>query len=150
DRAMAGEIRDQAETGAPAGATRARAGEIRADRLRRMGPTPMDAAVRLEADRVTGDLARDKDRWRHGFTRRRVLGGAGAVGVASLGTQLVTTRYSFADPATTNRTLVAVFLRGGMDGLSVIQPLNDSNLKQLRPTIGIDAKALLPADSRFG
>jgi uncharacterized protein (DUF1501 family) len=122
----------------------------RKDRLGRMGPTPMDAAIRLEADRVTGDLARNKDKWRKGFTRRRVLAGAGAVGVASLGTQLVTTRYSFADPATTTRTLVAIFLRGGMDGLSVIQPANDANLKQMRPTIAIDTKALLPADSRFG
>lgn len=137
DRALAGEIRAQAA-------------QTRAEQLRRMGPTPMDAAVRLEADRVTADLARNRDRWRHGFTRRRVLAGAGAVGVASLATQLVTTRYSFADPGTTTRTLVAIFLRGGMDGLSVIQPLNDPNLKQLRPTIGIDTKALLPADSRFG
>ncbi len=101
--------------------------------LRRMGPTPMDAAIRLEADRVTGDLARDKDSWRKGFTRRRVLAGAGAVGAASLGTQLVTTRYSFADPATTTRTLVTIFLRGGMDGLSVIQPANDAYLSRCAP-----------------
>jgi uncharacterized protein (DUF1501 family) len=131
-------------------ADRARGAQARADRLRRMGPTPTDAAVRMEAERVTEELARDKDRWRFGFTRRRVLGGAGAVGVAALGTQLVTTRYSFAAPATTTRTLVAIFLRGGMDGLSVIQPINDPYLKQLRPTIGIDPKALLPGDARFG
>src|SRR5262245_46069520 len=123
---------------------------VREEQLRRMGPTPTDAAIRLEAERVTSELARDKDKWRKGFTRRRVLAGAGAVGVASLGTQLITTRYSFADPATTTRTLIAIFLRGGMDGLSVIQPADDANLMQMRPTIAIDAKALLPADSRFG
>jgi uncharacterized protein (DUF1501 family) len=104
----------------------------------------------MEADRVTAGLSRDAEKWRRGFTRRRVLAGAGAVGVASLATQLVTARYSFADPATTTRTLVTIFLRGGMDGLSVIQPANDPSLAQMRPTIAIETKALLPADSRFG
>ncbi len=131
-------------------ADRASGARARAERLRRMGPTPADAALRMEAERVTADLARDKDKWRKGFTRRRVLAGAGAVGVASLGTQLITTRYSFAAPSTTTRTLVVIFLRGGMDGLSVIQPANDANLRKMRPTIAIAENALLPADSRFG
>ncbi len=126
-----------------------RAEQVRVE-LARRGPTPADALLRTEAEQVGAELARDRDRWRKGFTRRRVIAGAGAVGVAALGTQLVTTRYSFADPATTTRTLVVVFLRGGMDGLSVIQPANDGNLRRLRPTIAIDAAALLPADSRFG
>src|SRR5689334_19155134 len=90
--------------------------------MRRYGPTLTDAAIRVQADRVQQDLAGQKEGWRRGFTRRKVLAGAGKVGVAALGTQLVTTRVAFGDPATTARTLVVVFLRGGMDGLSVIVP----------------------------
>src|SRR5262245_55834729 len=104
-----------------------------ADELRRYGPNLTEAAIRVQAETVAADLAREKDRWRRGFTRRRVIAGAGAVGVAALGTQLVTTKYSFADPAATGRTLVVVFMRGGMDGLSVIVPANDRNLMRARP-----------------
>lgn len=122
----------------------------RAEELRRHGPNPTEAAIRLHAQRVQADLAREKDRWRKGFTRRRVIAGAGAVGVAALGTQLVTTKYAFADPAANTRTLVVIFLRGGMDGLSVIVPAGDANLRRARPNIGVEAGALLPLDSRFG
>ena len=104
--------------------------------LGRHGPNLTEAAIRVQAETVAADLAREKDRWRRGFTRRRVIAGAGAVGVAALGTQLVTTKYSFADPATNNRTLVIVFMRGGMDGLSIVVPANDANLKKARPTPG--------------
>ena len=121
-----------------------------ADELRRYGPNLAEAAIRVEAETVATDLAREKDRWRRGFTRRRVIAGAGAVGVAALGTQLVTTKYSFADPASNNRTLVIVFMRGGMDGLSIVVPANDANLKKARPTLVVPDSALLAGDSRFG
>jgi len=126
-----------------------RAAVARAE-LARRGPNLAEAALRVEAEEATIALARERDRWRHGFTRRRVIAGAGAVGVAALGTQLLTTRYAFADPAAARRTLVMVFLRGGMDGLSVIQPLDDPYLRQARPGLVIPAAALVPADSRFG
>jgi len=118
--------------------------------LQRYGPNLTEAAIRVHAETVAADLAQEKDRWRRGFTRRRIVAGAGAVGVAALGSQLVTTKYAFADPATTSRTLVVIFMRGGMDGLSVIVPANDPNLKKARPNIGVDTAALLPGDSRFG
>ncbi|HEY3008472.1 MAG TPA: DUF1501 domain-containing protein [Micromonosporaceae bacterium] len=118
--------------------------------LRRHGPTAGDAATRVHADRVTAELAAQRDRWRHGFTRRRVLAGVGAVGVASLAAQLTTTRVAFGDPTTTRRTLVVVFLRGGMDGLSVVVPAGDPYLPKARPTIGVPAGALLAGDDRFG
>lgn len=121
-----------------------------ADELRRYGPNLTEAAIRVRAEAVQANLAREKDRWRRGFTRRRVIAGAGAVGVAAFGTQLVTSRYAFADPATTNRTMVVVFMRGGMDGLSIIVPANDPNLKKARPNIVVPDAALLPGDSRFG
>jgi uncharacterized protein (DUF1501 family) len=116
--------------------------------LRRHGPNLAEAAIRLGAEQVTNDLVAAKERWSKGFTRRRVI--AGAVGVGALGSQLVTTRYAFADPATNTRTLIVVFMRGGMDGLSVIVPGNDPNLRKARPNIGVPPEALLPGDSRFG
>jgi uncharacterized protein (DUF1501 family) len=118
--------------------------------LARLGPNLAEATVRVHAETVAVDLAQQRDSWRRGFTRRRVLAGAGAVGCAALGTQLVTTRVAFADPATTTRTLVVVFMRGGMDGLSVIVPANDANLRRARPGIAVPTAALLPGDSRFG
>lgn len=121
-----------------------------AEEIRRHGPNLAEARVRLAAEAVSSELDQQRDRWRFGFTRRRVLAGAGAVGVAALGTQLVTARVAFADPASTNRTLVVVFMRGGMDGLSVLVPADDVNLRRARPTIAVPASALLPADPRFG
>jgi len=118
--------------------------------LDRYGPTRAEAALRLHAERVTTDLAEQKRAWERGFTRRRTLFGVASAGIAALGAQLVTTRVAFADPATTNRTLVVIFLRGGMDGLSVVQPVNDNNLKTLRPGLTIAADALLPAGRGFG
>ncbi len=121
-----------------------------ADELSRYGPTPGDAAVRVHAEQVSAELAAQRQRWRYGFTRRRALFGVAGAGIAALGTQLVTTRVAFADPASTTRSLVVVFLRGGMDGLSVVQPANDANLRKARPTITIPAAALLPAGRGFG
>lgn len=118
--------------------------------LRRHGPNLSEAAIRVGAEQVSLELAAAKEQWAKGFTRRRIIAGAGAVGVAALGTQLVTTRYSYADPATNTRTLVVVFMRGGMDGLSVIVPANDANLRKARPNTAIATEALLPGDSRFG
>jgi uncharacterized protein (DUF1501 family) len=43
-----------------------------------------------------------------------------------------------------------VFMRGGMDGLSIVVPANDPNLRKARPNIMVETGALLPADSRFG
>jgi uncharacterized protein (DUF1501 family) len=95
--------------------------------------------------------------WRHGFTRRRVLAGAGKVGVAALGSQLVTTRYAFAaapksavPKAVTLNTLVVVFLRGGMDGLSALVPAFEPDLYTARPHTAVPASLLLPADRGFG
>jgi uncharacterized protein (DUF1501 family) len=118
--------------------------------LLRHGPNAAEAAIRLQAEEVAGALAAQRDKWRKGFTRRRVIAGAGAVGVAALGTQLVTTRVAFGDPATTKRTLVTIFLRGGMDGLSVVVPASDPNLYRARPNIAVPAAALLAAGRGFG
>jgi uncharacterized protein (DUF1501 family) len=118
--------------------------------MRPMRPDPLDHAVRARADRVKRELDEAKDRWSKGFTRRRLVQGAGFVGVAALGSQLVTGRVSFAAPEDSKNTLIVIFLRGGMDGLSVVVPGNDADYHRLRPNIGIPPAALLPADNRFG
>ena len=102
-----------------------------------------------QAATVDADLAAQDAAWSKGFTRRRFIQGAGMVGAAALGTQLVTTRVAYAAPVagqdpTTLNTVVTVFLRGGCDGLRVVVPgasaLGGDYLAQVRP-------GLLPATS---
>lgn len=83
--------------------------------------------------------------------RRAVLAGsaAAAAGTASgLGPQLFTA--SAAGAQTTGGTLIVVFLRGGMDGLSVIVPADDPHLLAARPGIAVRAGSLLPLARGFG
>ncbi|WP_246010109.1 DUF1501 domain-containing protein [Actinokineospora cianjurensis] len=117
--------------------------------LDRLGPNRAEARLRAEAARVAHDGEHRRRLWDRGFTRRRVIAGAGAAGVAALGAQLVTTRVSFGDPARKG-TVVVVFLRGGMDGLSVLVPAGDPHLQAARPKIAAPAGALLPLDRGFG
>jgi uncharacterized protein (DUF1501 family) len=121
------------------------------EELLRYGPTAGEAALRFQAETVLAALAEQKDRWRHGFTRRRVIAGAGAVGVAALGAQLVTTKVAFGAPGD-DRTLIVIMMRGGMDFLSVVVPRGDGSLAAARPSIGIPGAALLDAgpETRFG
>lgn len=121
------------------------------DELLRYGPSAGEAAVRYQASCVAEELAAQKDRWRFGFTRRRVVAGAGAVGVAALGSQLLTTKVAFGAPGD-DRTLIVIMMRGGMDFLSVIVPRGDGNYLSARPNIGIQPAALLDggAETRFG
>jgi uncharacterized protein (DUF1501 family) len=113
--------------------------------LARLGPNPAEAALRVRAARVEADRV----------SRRRFLAGgmayacAGAAGVASVGTQLVSTRVSFG-AGSGDGTLVVIFLRGGMDGLSVLVPADDPNLLGARPDIAVRGGALLPLDRGFG
>jgi uncharacterized protein (DUF1501 family) len=130
----------------------------------RLGPNRVEAVLRARAARVTADRAARDDVWRQGFTRRRLLAGAGMAGVATLGAQLVTTRVSLAAPpaarspeaaeaataASATGTLVVMFLRGGMDGLSVLVPADDPDLQAARPDLAIPGSALLPLDRGFG
>jgi uncharacterized protein (DUF1501 family) len=117
--------------------------------LARLAPNRSEAVLRARAARVEVDGERRDDLWRRGFTRRRFVAGAGMVGVASLGAQLVTVRASFAAASDTG-TLVVIFLRGGMDGLSVVVPADDPHLLAARPGIAVRAGSLLPLDRGFG
>lgn len=124
----------------------------------RPGPPMSDSArCALElrtlaaADSVQADLCTQARLWDRGFTRRRLLAGAGMVGVAALGSQLVTTRHAYAAAGTGNgKTLVTVFLRGGMDGLATVVPGDDAIYNTARGTIGIPTANLLNLDSTFG
>ncbi|WBQ06357.1 DUF1501 domain-containing protein [Kribbella sp. CA-293567] len=118
---------------------------------RRLGPTPADAVLRAGAAAVTADAEDRESQWSHGFTRRRLLAGGLGVGVAAMTTQLVTTRVSWAAPgADPGGTLIVVFLRGGMDGLSVLVPADDPNLLKARPSIAVRAASLLDLQRGFG
>ena len=91
-----------------------------------------------------------RDVWQsEGFTRRTFLAGAGKVAVAALGTQLVTARAGYAQGSGTG-TLVVIFLRGGMDGLSVLVPADDPDLRAARPDLAVPGSALLPLTRGFG
>ncbi|WP_238014039.1 DUF1501 domain-containing protein [Dactylosporangium sp. AC04546] len=120
------------------------------DELRRHGPNLCEAALRVQAEQVQDELSAERDKWSKGFTRRRLVQGAGFVGVAALGSQLVTSRVAFAAPEDNKGTLVVIFLRGGMDGLSVVAPVEDGNYRQMRPSIAIPAAAAMPAGRGFG
>jgi uncharacterized protein (DUF1501 family) len=116
----------------------------------KLGPTTADSAVRAaaEANRISAE--KRETLWSRGFNRRTFLKGGLGVGVAALGTQLVTTRVAYADPGTaTNGTLVVLFLRGGMDGLSLLVPANDPNLVTNRPDIAVRGDTLITMERGF-
>ncbi|ONI68704.1 hypothetical protein BWI15_37650 [Kribbella sp. ALI-6-A] len=117
----------------------------------RLGPTPADAAVRAQAAAVSTEVDQRREKWSRGFTRRRLLAGGLGVGVAAVADQLVTTRISWAaEGADPTGTLVVIFLRGGMDGLSVLVPADDPDLLKARPGIAVRGASLLPFQRGFG
>ena len=50
----------------------------------------------------------------------------------------------------TDHVIMAVFLRGAMDGLSYVVPGDDPDYQAARPTLAIPSGALHPLDDRFG
>lgn len=71
-------------------------------------------------------------------TRRSFLGLVGA-GTATVAVNTLGTRFAFATPESplTGDVLVIVFMRGGMDGLSLVAPSAMPSYQALRPTIRI-------------
>lgn len=103
---------------------------------RTLGPTARDAAIRAAAAAVEEERHSRTAAWSKGFNRRTFFKGGLGVGVAALGAQLVTSRVSYANAATpSNGTLVVIFLRGGLDGLSLLVPVEDPYLLKRRPDI---------------
>lgn len=74
-------------------------------------------------------------------TSRRAFMGLVGVGTATLGVTSLGTRLAFATPESppTGDVLVVVFMRGGMDGLSVVAPFDMPSYQALRPNIRIKA-----------
>ena len=104
-----------------------------------------DAALTREAAETRAGL------WSRGFNRRTVLKAGMGIGVAALGQQLVTVQVAHAAPGTPSTgTLVVVFLRGGLDGLSVLVPADDPDLLAARPRVAVRAGALIALDRGFG
>lgn len=89
--------------------------------------------------------------------RRDVLGQALLATAALMAAPVLLSRRAGARPATSNGSvLVQVFLRGGMDGLSLLPPFTESNYYASRPSLaiqppGASSGALaLPGSSTFG
>ena len=92
-------------------------------------------------------------------TRRYFLRSSGAVaaGLGLMPLAWLGGRTAFAAaPVKRGRTLVVVFLRGGVDGLNFVVPHGDPGYAKLRPTLGLkapakgDAEACLDLDGAFG
>jgi len=89
------------------------------------------------------------------LSRRRFLGTTLAAGAAAT----LAPRVAWASPTdpATGDTIVWIFLRGGMDGLSMVVPYADSRYYSLRPTIAVPApntvdrtQGALPLAGGFG
>ncbi|MCW2538884.1 MAG: hypothetical protein JWN95_609 [Frankiales bacterium] len=106
------------------------------------------AALAAHAAQVRSELCEQDEKWgTKGWTRRKFLNGMGMVGVAALGSQLVTTRVAYGAAASrTGNTLVTVFLRGAADGLRILVPasaaLGIDYLRAIRPQ-------LIPSDANL-
>jgi len=120
----------------------------------RLGPTRRDSAIRAAAMAQQVAAEERETKWAGGFNRRTFLKGGLGVGVAALGSQLVTSRVSYASAAAPSTgTLVVVFLRGGMDGLSLLVPSkaeDNAALIAARHNVGIKASKLLALDTTRG
>lgn len=78
------------------------------------------------------------------LSRRAFLGGAAAASLP------LAREPVFAAVPGDNR-LVVILLRGGMDGLSLVQPLDDPNLAALRPDLALTpGDGLIDLDGQFG
>lgn len=92
------------------------------------------------------------DSTRGTVTRRAVLGGLAALG--ALGAVSSQPRYAFAAPTAAGGVgrdiLVVVFLRGAMDGLQVVVPVDDPEYRRARPDLALGSDITLPAAPGFG
>jgi len=116
---------------------------------------PAERRLVAEAEQVTADLAAQDAGWERGWTRRSFLAGAGMVGVAALGSQLVTTKAAYAASGLSNgNTLITIFLRGAADGLRILVPASSSlgvdYLNTVRPKLVPASTNLLPLSGTAG
>lgn len=108
-----------------------------------------------KAEQVGAELAAQDAGWERGWTRRSFLAGAGMVGVAALGSQLVTTKAAYAASGLSNgNTLVTIFLRGAADGLRILVPasseLGVDYLRTVRANLVPAAASMSPLPGASG
>lgn len=84
------------------------------------------------------------------LSRRSLLGGLLAGGVAMMTSGGLSMQAAFADSAYTGDTIIVLSLRGGIDGLSALAPLGDPNYAPARPTTAISVSSAIPVDAMFG
>ncbi len=89
------------------------------------------------------------------ISRRAILKGAGAVGtVAVAAPGWGTMAFASNNANRVGDVVVNIFLRGGMDGLSVVVPRHEGAgagfLAAARPTLAVDPASLLPLNDDFG
>ena len=89
------------------------------------------------------------------ISRRAILKGAGAVGTVAVATPGFGSLAFASNNATrVGDIVVNIFLRGGMDGLSVVGPRTEaagaSFLAAARPTLAVDPASLIPLTVDFG
>ncbi len=90
------------------------------------------------------------------WTRRALLkaSGIGLFSVSIGGTPLFLDQAVKAAPRVRHKrkTLIAIFQRGGMDGLMAVAPFNDPMLSKLRPSLsmGVAPASLTDLDGKFG
>ena len=87
---------------------------------------------------------------------RRIFLRSGGLALFSLGVgPRFLDRLALAAPAGQPKVLVSIFLRGAMDGLMAVPPLDDTTLEALRPRLAMSAARsnggqVLDLDGRFG
>lgn len=90
------------------------------------------------------------------ISRRALIKGAGAATTVAVAVPALGAGMAFASTNATRRgdVIVNVFLRGGMDGLSLVVPRHEGagagEYVAARPTIAVDPAALLPLSPDFG
>ena len=113
------------------------------------------AATALAREDVCGEPAGSRVSRRTVLSSMSALGALGALGVVS-----ARPRYAFAAPTASapaaapgragRDALVVVFLRGAMDGLQVVVPVDDPDYHAARPGLALRPEQALPASPGFG
>lgn len=90
------------------------------------------------------------------ISRRTVIKGAGAATTVAIALPAMGTGIAFATDGNGRRgdVVVNVFLRGGMDGLSMVVPRHEGagagHYLAARPTLAVDPAAVIPLNDDFG
>ena len=101
----------------------------------------------VAADRVPGPLG---ELARSDVGRRLLLQG-GLAAVATMVASASHPRMAFAaDPTSTRGTVVCLYLRGGIDGMTLVPPIGDANYYAKRTKLGVPASKAVPLTSMFG